>query len=80
LLKPVLGELMGPTVALIDSAEATARAVTPYLQHEPEEAHPTHRLLVTDGAAGFGRTAARLLGETDLNLEVVDMYQGAEPV
>lgn len=77
-LKPVLGELLGPAVTLIDSAEATARAVSPYLESAAPEVSPTHRLIVTDGAEGFARTATRLLGEHDLTLEVVDLHGGSE--
>lgn len=78
--KPVLAELLGPTVALIDSADATARAIAPFMKNAPPEAAPTHRLIVTDGAPGFAKTAARLLGEPEISLEVVDISPLAAPV
>ena len=76
MLKPVLAEVLGPGVALIDSAEATAAAVAPYLQGAPVESAPLARFIVTDGAPGFARVAERLLGEAGLALEVVDLHFG----
>lgn len=73
LLRPTLAGLLGPEMTLIDSAEATAQAAGPLLAARPAEARPTHRLIVTDGAEGFARTAARLLGEPEVHLEVVDL-------
>jgi glutamate racemase len=73
MLKPMLGEVLGPAIRLVDSAEATARAVAPYLAAAREEKTPTQRLIVTDGAPGFARVAARLLGERPVALEVVDL-------
>ena len=75
-LKPALAQVLGPQVMLIDSAQATARAVAPYLSEAPREADSQHRLIVTDGAPGFEKTAARWLGE-DVQLEVVDLSPAA---
>lgn len=72
-LRPVLAEVLGFQIQLIDSAETTARAIAPILEDEPIEAAPIHRVVVTDGAAGFAITAARLLGPDMPPLEVVDI-------
>jgi glutamate racemase len=72
-LRPTLAAVLGPEVELIDSAQTTARALTPHLQALPNEATPSHRLLVTDGAPGFAGTAARLLDERGIQFEVVDL-------
>ena len=71
--KPLLEELLGTQVTLIDSAEATAQALSPYLENAPVESVVDHRVIVTDGAEGFARTAARLLGQDDVELEVMDL-------
>lgn len=82
-LRPTLAEVLGPEVTLIDSAEATTRAVEPFLKGAAPEPEPTHRLIVTDGAAGFALAAARVLGEPAVTLEVIDLpngYHDPEPV
>ncbi|MCL5270705.1 MAG: glutamate racemase [bacterium] len=72
-LRPMLAELLGPEVRLIDAARATAAAVAPWLGGAAGEAVPRHRLFVTDGAEGFARAGCRLLGQENVELEVVDM-------
>ncbi|MEN6626675.1 MAG: glutamate racemase [Candidatus Sumerlaeia bacterium] len=72
-LRPAIGDVLGRDIQLIDSAETTARAIAPIMEDEPDEAAPTHRVVVTDGAAGFAATAARLLGPAMPPLEVVDL-------
>lgn len=72
-LRPVIGDVLGRDIQLIDSAETTARAIAPIVGEEPNEESPTHRVVVTDGAAGFAATAARLLGPSMPALEVVDL-------
>jgi glutamate racemase len=79
LLAAEIRAALGPEASIVDSASATARAVTALLARQrlgrtadrPEEL----RLLVTDGAARFARLGARFLGEpvalTDV--EVVDL-------
>ncbi|HOE95512.1 MAG TPA: glutamate racemase [Candidatus Sumerlaeota bacterium] len=71
--KPLLSELLGPGITLIDSADAVAAALAPWLDAAPPEPAPGHRLLVTDAADGFARAARRLLGETVIDLQVVDL-------
>lgn len=72
-LKPMLAGLFGPRVALIDSADATARALEPHLAHAQPEENPARRIIVTDGAPGFAAIAARLLGEPVDHMEVADI-------
>jgi glutamate racemase len=72
-LKATLAQVLGPEVALIDSAEAAARAVEPYLRGVSPERAPLHRLIVTDGAPGFAAIAGRLLEGQLPPLEVVDL-------
>lgn len=71
--KPLLRDLLGDDVALIDSAGATARALRPWLEVASAEPTPRHAIAVTDGAEGFRTTAARLLGRSHVALEVVDI-------
>lgn len=68
LLKPVLARVLGPGVALIDSAEETARETARVLAERGIEAPPrgplpSLRVLVTDAPAAFLRQAERFLGE-----------------
>jgi glutamate racemase len=67
LLKPVLARVLGPGVALIDSAEETAREVASVLAgrhlEAPAGAAPALRIAVTDAPGPFALQAARFLGE-----------------
>jgi len=61
LFKPLLADLLGPGVALIDSAEATAAVVAKRLHAVPgEPVEPTFYL--TDLPHTFSQVAARFLG------------------
>ena len=67
LLKPVIADVVGRDVRLIDSAEETAaetgrvlRALS--LDAPAGGAPPRHRFVVTDAAEQFSRTAAHFLG------------------
>jgi glutamate racemase len=66
LLKPLLAEIMGDDVRLIDSAEETAAETGRVLAERGLRAHegstPTHRFVVSDAADHFSRMAARFLG------------------
>jgi glutamate racemase len=75
-LKGAIAAALGPDVRLIDSAETTAEALAPHLDGLPAETFPTHRLVVTDGAAGFLATAERILGRAGLSFDVVDLPTG----
>ena len=73
LFKPMLARLLGPELRLIDSAQATAQAIAPLIENAAPEASPSHRLIVTDGAEGFVHTAARLLAQPEVHVEVADL-------
>jgi glutamate racemase len=77
LLKPLLGRVLGPSVALIDSAEETAGAVQRELEQRglaaPSTNDPTHRFVVSDDEPHFRRVGARFLGEKLQSVEVVPL-------
>jgi glutamate racemase len=76
LLKPLLARVMGPGVALVDSAEETARVVAEELQRldllAGGGAHD-HRFVVSDDEPHFRRVGARFLGEKIKQVEVVPL-------
>lgn len=67
LLKPLLHGVMGSDVALIDSAEETARALADSLAASGSASGTTvpgrHRFVVSDDQARFVQVGARFLGE-----------------
>ena len=75
LLAPMLAELMGPTVRLIDSgaeaAHATARLLAERGQLAPS-GKPAHRFYLSDEPRNFGRVAAAFLGADLPEVTVVD--------
>jgi glutamate racemase len=76
LLKPVLGRVAGPDVALVDSAEAVAEVVAQGLAEQGIEAGekpPVHHLCVTDAGESFHRLAGTILGDSTLPLEWVEV-------
>jgi glutamate racemase len=67
LLKPLIADVLGADVRLIDSAEETAAETGRVLERTglraaPAAAGPHHRFVVTDAAEQFSRTAAHFLG------------------
>jgi glutamate racemase len=76
LLKEVIGEVMGPDVSLVDSAEATAQAVAAVLDAMDAKARPgapvSHRFLVSDAPESFARVGKRFLGCNIDDVEWVD--------
>ncbi len=67
LLKPLIADVLGTSVRLIDSAEETAAEAGRVLRGaeldaEQGRAAPRHRFIVTDAAEHFSRTAAHFLG------------------
>jgi glutamate racemase len=74
LLKKIIAEAMGPQVALVDSAEETARTVAAILQEKkllrPAAEQGNHHYYVTDVPAGFIRVGNRFLGG-----KLGDVYQ-----
>jgi glutamate racemase len=78
LLKPLLERVLGPGVALIDSAAETARAVEKVLAREGLSARagaaaPLHRFVVSDDAARFLSVGSRFLGDRLREAEVVPL-------
>ena len=67
LLQPLLHEVMGGTVALIDSAEETATSLAAALDEAGTASETTvpgnHRFVVSDDQARFLQVGARFLGE-----------------
>jgi glutamate racemase len=66
LLKPLIADIMGPGVILVDSAEETARTVATILGDKkllrPEAEKGNHHCYVSDIPAGFIRVGNRFLG------------------
>ncbi len=66
LLAPVIQAVVGPDVAVIDSASATASSLAELLAVNdlaaPEARDPRHRQLTTGEVSAFTRTAERLFG------------------
>ncbi|HKS07510.1 MAG TPA: glutamate racemase [Gemmatimonadaceae bacterium] len=78
LLRTVLAEVMGDGVALIDSADATAREVARVLEERKlavsaDAAAPTHRFVASDAPAQFLRLGQRFLGAAIERVETVTL-------
>ncbi|HZI11787.1 MAG TPA: glutamate racemase [Myxococcus sp.] len=78
LLKGVIAEVVGPNVALVDSAEATAEAVADLLARREllapaGGAAPSHAYYVTDVPERFVEVGARFLGRPIPAAEQVDL-------
>lgn len=77
LLSPVLAQVAGPHVALVDSAEATARETSALLRDlgllADSAVRPTRRYLVTDTPTRFCEVGARFLGEPLTDAVQVDL-------
>ncbi len=75
LLAPVLAEVAGPAVRLVDSAEETALALEELLQRQglpaPPDQRPSHRYVVSDDPERFASLAVRFLGERAGKAEVI---------
>ncbi|MCK8497108.1 glutamate racemase [Myxococcus fulvus] len=79
LLKGVIAEVVGPDVALVDSAEATAQAVAALLEQKgllapaTGQKPPSHDYFVTDVPERFMEVGARFLGRPITHAEQVDL-------
>jgi len=76
LLKPVISNVMGDDVALIDSAESVstvAEHVLGTVQLGNDEHRPRHRFLVTDAPKSFRHISERFLGHPIDDVEWVDV-------
>jgi glutamate racemase len=77
LLQGIIGEVMGPKVRLVDSAESVAADVVEILASKPDlAAHadagaPEHHFFVTDAPGPFQQVAERFLGRPIARLEQV---------
>lgn len=80
LLKPLLSEVMGPDVRLIDSAEETAAAVSRELGsstlHAPDDTEGHVHFVVSDAPEQFERVGAAFLGERVRDVETVVLGEG----
>jgi glutamate racemase len=81
LLARAIAQVMGPEVAIVDGAEATAEAALQLLTQRglarPEGAAPArHRTLCTDMPERFRTVAERFLGRTLESVELVDLAFG----
>ena len=77
LLKPLLQNVMGPEVKLIDSGQATAVALESILKDKQLEAAAgsavDHRFVVSDDEARFRQVGSRFIGERLGKAEVVPL-------
>ena len=75
LLKPLLQEVAGPGIRLVDSAEAmaeqTATLLTDLNLHNPERVPPAYHFWVTDVPLRFQTIGERFLGRSLTNVHVV---------
>ena len=81
LLARAIAQVMGPEVAIVDGAEATAQAAAQLLEQRslarPEGATPgRHRTLCTDMPERFRTEAERYLGRALESVELVDLAFG----
>ena len=82
LLKPLIAEIMGPDVVLVDSAEETARTVVATLADEPNQSpaadQGNNHYYVSDIPAGFIRVGNRSLGGRLGDVYQVDLDKDGE--
>jgi glutamate racemase len=75
LLQPLLHSVVGSTVQLVDSAEATANQAGALLNRlgllNPGKTTPTHRYYVTDVPQRFQAVGERFLGQPLENVQVI---------
>ena len=81
LLKPLLGDLLGPGVALIDSAQETARELAEILAERglatTRSGDGDHRWAATDDVARFARIGALFTGRPVADVELVELGPAA---
>jgi len=75
LLAPLLARILGPDIALIDSAEETAGSLAALLAERglegPPGTVPTHQFAVTDEVARFREVGARFIGAPLSSVDLV---------
>jgi len=75
LLAPLLADVMGPAVTLVDSGAEAARAMAQLLRDRGQlaaGANPSHRFFLSDEPRNFGRVAEAFLGGALPSITVVD--------
>jgi glutamate racemase len=81
LVMPLIAELMGPDVALVDSAEACALEVAGVLHERglraPDGARGSEQFYVSDAPESFGELGARFLGRAVDEVRCVREFLGA---
>ena len=74
LLARLIQRVAGPAVRLVDSAAAVAETVARELAPDATgEPPPEDHFCVTDGPERFGELARRILGDSSVSLELVEM-------
>jgi glutamate racemase len=77
LLKPVLAEILGPAIQLVDSAGETAADVERVLRERAllrtDGGTPLHRFIVSDSPLHFRETSRHFLGDTVGEVECFDV-------
>ncbi len=76
LLKPLIQRVVGPEIHLVDSAEVVAETVAAELERAAAAdagSPPEHHFCVTDGPDRFGGLARRILGDSEVSLELVEV-------
>ena len=76
LLRPLIQRLTGDGVRLVDSAETVAETVAEGLGGDGKDTTrevPEHHFCVTDGPDRFGGLARRILGDSEVSLELVEV-------
>lgn len=76
LLRPIIQNVMGPGVALVDSGAESVRDISVLLNyfginHDPTQPTGPHRFYTTGGASSFATIAADWLPDTDMTVEQV---------
>jgi glutamate racemase len=83
LLREAISEVLGPSVTLVDSAQATAQVVSERLSAEgllaKRASPPTHAFFVTDVPDRFHEVSERFLGTKVASAEQVDLPFGVAP-
>lgn len=78
LLRPIIQNVMGPGVALVDSGAESVRDISVLLNyfginHEPTQPTGPHRFYTTGGASSFSAIAADWLPGIDMTVEQVHL-------
>ncbi len=75
LLKEIIGEVLGPRIKLVDSADAIARYLGNLLPGEFDGQAGTDKFFVSDNEDKFARIAQRILGSQPSQLQRVRLFE-----